>query len=1196
MKGLKRIISAVMSVVMLSTAIDLFTPVTVSAAVLQVGEYLQMGTYYDEPILWRCTAYYKITGYDDNGNPIVDAMEKSTEPKDGYLPLMVSDKILCLKPFDAAGENTSGSHGRGYVNDNTAGYWRRQRGSNYWGDSNIRDWLNSDASAGNVVWSCGNPPDKDHVYNGYNAYDQEAGFLNGFTSGEKSAMLTVTQKQLLDGYEYSSSRNENYYRFNASISDVLQNYDTAYSETTTDKVFLLDVKQVYDLYNDFGDYFKAYCTSKAVENSENSSSYISTTGYGFYWLRSPGAYYGSNSVRYVIPSGYVGDGYANNYSAYNYSVGVRPAFYLNLKSVILSGGSGSETDPYVLNGNGSGGSEDEKGKLAVTAAQSNDNDTLIEDSNTGEQIQKLTITAAINARNNDCKNVWIAVTEEGSPLKDSDKVYLGDISKDTTVTRGFRITLPVEENAYTKDYTVHYGADNSNTGAVNVTVRTTFIKGKPTGSYFEESEKWKFVHTGFGDYKIRDDKYSKLKDKVYHSLGIVEWMMLNWKYFDSLKEWGGSCYGMSLAALLFKSKQLDVSKTGASCVNDLDFDDRSKSLINYYYLLQDLTPWSDYKTKELKKDQSTKTKELITKAQNYTNGSGELILIGLQYYSYEKDDNYNFVYDQDGNKIEDGPHGHAIISDGIEYSGAMKTYDYTSKEGSFSYDTVVHTYDINTSTAINDNRGGDYNDHRKTKKQAEKMYIYINSQSGEFIIPKYSDSENYAGDTLKIKYACNNCDEMFDKYNYFSYTDIDLYANEEPQVYVPEFNYLIITSKDFAISDGKNTYTKEQIINEQAPGYVYVCGDHDELDGMSEDHFFHKIALPDKNTKYTVIPINADKTVEMLARYDDCLIKVTAEDCENVTFIPEGEAEVQAAGKSDVDVYKETDNIEDIDDPVVLDPDKTYIKATVNGGFRITKDKIGKTVNIDFDLIQNPGIASYTFNLCYDPNIIRAKSLYEPENGDFTGYVTSLGKPIYMCPEDDLGYSVNDQINYVPSSVGYGEETIYPNADGIKTAAELGKIRLIWVSTEWIEKNNGKWLEDVRGDGRLITLTFDVLAEGDPKLTVEGSMAHAPQYNLDLPNPDYEFYPKGVIVGGNEPEFIYGDADGNGSITAGDAALVLQKTLLSTFEIPLQNKTDDWLKYVDVDANKEITAGDSAYILQKTLLSTFELPAEKENQ
>ena len=50
--------------------------------------------------------------------------------------------------------------------------------------------------------------------------------------------------------------------------------------------------------------------------------------------------------------------------------------------------------------------------------------------------------------------------------------------------------------------------------------------------------------------------------------------------------------------------------------------------------------------------------------------------------------------------------------------------------------------------------------------------------------------------------------------------------------------------------------------------------------------------------------------------------------------------------------------------------------------------------------------------------------------------------------------------------------------------------------------------------------------------------------------------------------------------------------MISTFELPIQEKTNDWLKYADADADNKITASDSAFILQKALVSTFELPAE----
>ena len=94
-----------------------------------------MGEYYDEPILWRRVAFKKISGYDDNGNPIIDSTDTVTEYKDGYLPLMISDKILCIKPFDS----------RGIIQNDTNSHSRRETDSpsNYWYDSNVRSWPNS---------------------------------------------------------------------------------------------------------------------------------------------------------------------------------------------------------------------------------------------------------------------------------------------------------------------------------------------------------------------------------------------------------------------------------------------------------------------------------------------------------------------------------------------------------------------------------------------------------------------------------------------------------------------------------------------------------------------------------------------------------------------------------------------------------------------------------------------------------------------------------------------------------------------------------------------------------------------------------------------------------------------------------------------------------------------------------------------
>jgi hypothetical protein len=88
---------------------------------------------------------------------------------------------------------------------------------------------------------------------------------------------------------------------------------------------------------------------------------------------------------------------------------------------------------------------------------------------------------------------------------------------------------------------------------------------------------------------------------------------------------------------------------------------------------------------------------------------------------------------------------------------------------------------------------------------------------------------------------------------------------------------------------------------------------------------------------------------------------------------------------------------------------------------------------------------------------------------------------------------------------------------------------------------------------------------------------------------DYAFNCKTYNFG----EYMYGDVDCDNKITANDSAILLQKTLISTFEMPIEKKTDEWLKYSDVDCDNAITANDAVMVLQKALVSTFEMPAEK---
>jgi hypothetical protein len=71
---------------------------------IMVGEYLTLGQCKGEPILWKCV------DYDENDS------------------LMISDKILTIRPFDATGTHTCSD---GSLQDNPYN-WRTNNGSELW--------------------------------------------------------------------------------------------------------------------------------------------------------------------------------------------------------------------------------------------------------------------------------------------------------------------------------------------------------------------------------------------------------------------------------------------------------------------------------------------------------------------------------------------------------------------------------------------------------------------------------------------------------------------------------------------------------------------------------------------------------------------------------------------------------------------------------------------------------------------------------------------------------------------------------------------------------------------------------------------------------------------------------------------------------------------------------------------------------
>lgn len=269
---------------------------------MQMGEYFILGKYNDEPIVWRYVAD------DENGK------------------LIVSDKILCLKPF---GEN------------------------NFWEESFPRAWLNSDVAEGEKEWSWA-VNYNNLVIDSAQIPTNEKGFLNesNFSKKERKVFKPVTQWTMLPlnhldlatngetkvytalkEYRQGSSIEPSYFKF-YSVEELPEAYHGAVYEVT-DAVFLMDEIQIYNMWKNLGEV-------KAVLGEDCDPLFTKSSEYNDYFLRTA-------SEDELGCTSLDEDGEYGQYSCYFYG-GIRPAFYLDEDNAVILSGSGTAEEPYIMTG------------------------------------------------------------------------------------------------------------------------------------------------------------------------------------------------------------------------------------------------------------------------------------------------------------------------------------------------------------------------------------------------------------------------------------------------------------------------------------------------------------------------------------------------------------------------------------------------------------------------------------------------------------------------------------------------------------------------------------------------------------------------------------------------------------------------------------------------------------------------------
>lgn len=324
-------------------------------------------------------------------------------------------------------------------------------------------------------------------------------WLNGYAASENNSGTDYSSNNFIDA-AFSSDEQ-------VAIADTYvynkndPSYSTSGGEDTTDQIFLLSIEEANN-----SSYFPNGSNSRKSTNTAYVASYSGMLGAGkadYWWLRSPGE--DDDCAAFVDDGGVV---YNNGYIVVHTNTAVRPAFNLNLNSVLFTsaaagGKSASGMDSGLTAVGGYDGNE-----WKLTLLDSSRNFSVTEETASGKPGDTITLnyTGASTGAN---ENISVILAD------DSGAQYYGRIAKPTTADGQVKITIPASlaDGTYTLNvFSEQYnGGENDDTKltdyasafeAVTLTVDTT----APTlsnGSATRDSETTatvKFTSDEAGEY------------------------------------------------------------------------------------------------------------------------------------------------------------------------------------------------------------------------------------------------------------------------------------------------------------------------------------------------------------------------------------------------------------------------------------------------------------------------------------------------------------------------------------------------------------------------------------------------------------------------------------------------------------------------------------------------------------------------
>lgn len=242
---------------------------------------------------------------------------------DGYpenSTTLITEKIILLRAFDA-------------IEPDNKQYGCQSGGNNKYSFSNIDQWLNSSGAAGQ--WFSKQHSDDrkpDSIAVSGNPYDQDAGFLSGFSDAFLIALKETTIKVVLNtivyGGGYESITRKFFLPscaelFGIAENEIMEGSILSYFSENTDEIRRASLS--------------AYA---AEDNTNKGSKEVAAGVMRWYWLRTP-LYNHESNVRYVFLDGKLSYG-----NAFNGDCGVRPL--CNLSSDTKVSESPDENGYYSL--------------------------------------------------------------------------------------------------------------------------------------------------------------------------------------------------------------------------------------------------------------------------------------------------------------------------------------------------------------------------------------------------------------------------------------------------------------------------------------------------------------------------------------------------------------------------------------------------------------------------------------------------------------------------------------------------------------------------------------------------------------------------------------------------------------------------------------------------------------------------------